>query len=84
MRPEDDEQRLNQLRERVAQLGLTLELRHQNTPGQLNFVLPVRGLASWGAILRHDGRIVASDARNTRAEAIDAALAAYRRAEHRS
>jgi hypothetical protein len=38
----------DQLRSRVQELGLELQLRHLGTPGQLAFALPVRGLDYWG------------------------------------
>jgi hypothetical protein len=80
----EDEARLSQLRGRAAELGLTLELRHQNTPGQLQALLPVRSLDYWGAILKRDGRTVASDSRNTSVAAAEAAFAAYRRLQRGS
>ena len=78
MEPEADPV-LAKLRHQVAGRGLELRLDHLYTPGQLAFAVPVRGLDTWRATLRRDGKRVAYGDGITQVAAIRDALRALDR-----
>jgi hypothetical protein len=59
MNDSDPDPVLEELLRQVGELGLGLDLGRRNTPGQLSFAVPVRGLDSWRATLRREGKRVA-------------------------
>jgi hypothetical protein len=58
----------------VADRGMTLDPSRLNTPGQLAFAVPVRGLTTWRATIKRDGKRVAHGDGVTRSAAIRDAL----------
>jgi hypothetical protein len=71
---EPDDDAVEQLSKEIATRGLILQLDKVNTPGQLMFALPVRGMASWRATLRRERKRVAYGDGVTRSAAIRDAL----------